>query len=229
MNNFSATWNACSRNTTAKTKVRVRDIIAPMTCDNFQLPSLKGVAIACEQFDSENKIIEDALSDLFAKYPSNTCEALVLLKVVTLNDLYATRIPMLAPDRPNVFDVTKCIPKLNVDEALKENSLQIVNAISTAQFPGKRRINRFAFATKYASWHRQDVYPIWDGNVQNYLTCLRRLHRTEWDKFADGFRLSSSDWGYPEFHALMVRFRAHFGLTKVSFKNLDKFLWWHGR
>jgi len=213
-----------------KRQRRCSDIIAPMSCAEFELPTQEGVRKACEHFDGddENKLIEPALTDLFARYPNNTSEAEVLLKVLTLNDLYATRIPTRAPGRPNVFDVAKCIPKLNMDQALKECSLHIVNTISTTQFPGKRKINRFAFATKYASWHRQDVYPIWDRNVQKYLTCLRKLHRTEWDKFAEGFSLSSNDWGYPEFHALMVRFRAHFGLVEISFKNLDKFLWWHG-
>jgi hypothetical protein len=201
-----------------------------MACENFELPTKDAVRIACERFDDddETKIIEPALTDLFAKYPDNTCEAQVLLKVLTLNDLYGTQIPTRAPDRPNVFDLARCIPKLNVDEAFKECSLQIVNTISTTQFPGKKRINRFAFATKYASWHKQDIYPIWDGHVQNYLTCLRKLHRAEWDKIADGFPLSSNAWGYPEFHALMVRFRAHFDLTRISFKDLDKFLWLRG-
>ena len=128
-----------------------------------------------------------------------------------------------------MFDLAKYIPKLKVDQGLKKRSLQIVNTISTAQVPGKKRINRFAFATKYASWHRPDVYPMWDRNVQNYLTCLRKLHRAEWDKVSDGFPLSSNDWGYPEFHALIVRFRGHFGITEISFKHLDKFLWWCGR
>ena len=202
-----------------------------MNCRDFELPSQEGVRKACEQFDDddENKIIELALTDLFARYPNNTCAAQVLLKVVTLNDLYSTQIPTRAPDRPNVFDIADCIPKLNVDQAFKEKSLKIVNTISTTQFPGKRRINRFSFATKYASWHRQNIYPMWDRNVQNYLTCLRELYRVEWDNFADGFKLSSNEWGYPEFHALIVRFRAHFRLAEVSFKDLDKFLWWHGR
>ncbi len=199
-----------------------------MSCDHFELPNLKRVAKACKQFDIDNKIIEGALTDLFAKYPTNKSEAQVLLKVITLNLLYATQIPTLDPDRPNVFDVAQCIPGLDVDKALKECSLQIVNTISTTQFQGKRKINRFAFATKYASWHRPDVYPIWDRNVQNYLTCLRKLHRTEWDKFADGFPLSSNDWGYPEFHELMTRFRDHYGLRSFTFKEIDKFLWTHG-
>ena len=202
-----------------------------MNCYACELPTREGVIKACKQFadDDENKAIEPALTDLFAKYPHNTSEAQVLLKVVTLNVLYSTQIPTRAPDCPNVFDIAECIPKLNIDRAFKESSLEIVNTISTTQFPGKRQINRFSFATKYASWHRQDIYPMWDGNVQTYLTCLRKLHPAEWVKFADGFRLSSNEWSYLEFHALMVRFRDHFGLTEVSFKNLDKFLWWHGR
>jgi hypothetical protein len=198
-----------------------------MNCNNFELPNSKGVAKACKQFNSENKIIEDALTELFAKYPRNTIEAQVLLKIVMLNDLYSTQIPTRAPDRPNVFDIAECIPNLKLDQAFKEGSLDIVNVISTTQFPGKRKINRFSFATKYASWHRQDAYPMWDRNVQKYLSCLRSLHRTDWNRFSGGFRLSAN-WGYPEFHAMMVRFRAHYDLNAVSFKDLDKFLWLHG-
>ena len=202
-----------------------------MSCHDFELPTQEGVRKACNQFndDDEAKISEPALSDLFNRYPDNTDEAQVLLKVVTLNLFYSTQIPTRSPDRPTVFDLAKRIPKLNVDRAFKEGSLKIVNTISTTQFPRKKPVNRFSFATKYASWHRQDIYPMWDSKVQNYLTRLRILHRVEWDKFADGFRLSSNDWGYPEFYKLMDRMRAHFNLVEVSFKDLDKFLWWHGR
>ncbi len=200
-----------------------------MCCDNFELPKEETVKKACEQFDgdSETKIAEAALADLFKTYPRNTNEAHVLLKVVALNDLYSTRIPLRSPVRPNVFDLAKRIPELNLDEAFQAGSFEIVNTISAVQFPPKRRVNRFAFATKYASWHRRDVYPIWDSNVQNYLTCLRRLHPTDWDIFSDGFGLSGN-WGYPGFHALIVRFRSYFKLENVSFRDLDKFLWLRG-
>lgn len=201
-----------------------------MNCDKFELPNANRVAKAREEFeaDSETKIVEAALADLFAKYPNNANETHVLLKVVALNDLYSTQIPLRASDRPNVFDVAACIPNLNLDQAFNDRSLKIVNEISTAQFPGKRTVNRFSFATKYASWHKPDAYPMWDRNVQNYFTCLRKQNRTDWDSFSHDFPLSANDWGYPEFHALMVRFRAHYGLDAVSFKDLDKFLWLHG-
>src|SRR5262249_21144170 len=64
---------------------------------------------------------------LFAKYPNNTNEAQVLLKVVTLNDLYSTQIPIRASDGPNVFDIARCIPNLKLDQAFNNRSLEIVN------------------------------------------------------------------------------------------------------
>jgi hypothetical protein len=201
-----------------------------MNSSKFELPTADGVAKACDEFDSDRatKLIEPALTALFGSYPDNTNPAEVLLKVVTLNILYSTRIPTSAVDRPNVFDIAERIPKLNLDKAFKDGSLEIVKVISTAEFPEKiKKINRFSFATKYASWHRQDVYPMWDSNVQRYLTCLRQLRRKDWDEFSAGFKLSS-DWGYPEFHALIKRFRAKYELDAFSFKDLDKFLYLRG-
>ena len=200
-----------------------------MSCEKFQLPNKRSIDDACVQFDSdsETRIVESALSDLFGKYPDNTNEAQILLKVVALNDLYSTQLPMRAPDRPNVFDIAKAILKLNVDREFNNCSLTIVNSISTTEIEGKRQVRRFSFATKYANWHKPDAYQIWDRNVQNYLTCLKRYHPTDWDSFSQGFKLSAA-WGYREFHELMLRFRDNYGLQAVSFKNLDKFLWIHG-
>ncbi|MGO8789273.1 MAG: hypothetical protein ACLQVL_18060 [Terriglobia bacterium] len=200
-----------------------------MNSSKFESPTAISVAKACDEFDSDSpwNLIDLALTALFGRYPGNTNPAEVLLKVVTLNNLYSLRIPTFAADRPNVFDIAERIPGLKLDEAFKAGSLEIVSVISTSQFQGKKKINRFSFATKYASWHRQDVYPMWDSNVQRYLTCLRQLCRKDWDKFSEGFKLSSDDWGYPEFHGLMVRFRDFYCLD-VSFKDLDKFLWLRG-
>jgi hypothetical protein len=201
-------------------------MVPRMPVETFKLPTREAVAQAGEQFclDPETKMVEAALTDIFARYPSNKDEAQVLLKVVMLNQLYSTQLPTRAADRPNVFDVAKCIPGLGLDHAFRDASLDIVDRLSTVLIPGKRPIGRFSFATKYASWHRQDVYPIWDQNVQRYFSCLRKLHRDDWYRIAQGFILSGN-WAYPQFHGLMVRFRSHFGLDDVSFKDLDKVLW----
>lgn len=73
-----------------------------MNCVNFELPTANSVGKACKQFDgdSETRIAEGALADLFAKYPNNTNEAHVLLKVVALNDLYSTQIPCVHRTAP---------------------------------------------------------------------------------------------------------------------------------
>jgi len=200
-----------------------------MNCDEFELPTRRGIEEAGRRFDNdaENKVIEPAIRDLFGRYPKNTDEAQVLLKVVTLNQLYSTRLPTRDSERPNVFDLAGRIPTLKLDDALKKCDLEIVNTISTTQFPGKKKVRRFAFATKYAHWHRPDCYAIWDRNVQRYFSCLRKHQPSDWQAFSDGFRLNG-EWGYPEFHGLMVRFRSVYRLDGVSFKDLDKFLWLHG-
>jgi hypothetical protein len=204
-----------------------RDIIAPMNCNKFELPTAKGITIACMEFNDENQIIEDALNDLFSEYPSNDRLANVFCKVVTLNALYSTRIPIWSAKLPNVQDVAVHIRNLRPDQDFSSQSTEIVSKISAVMVEGKEHRNYFSFATKYASWHRREIYPIWDTNVQNYFTCLRRFHRADWDDFSRDFKLTGN-WSYSDFHGLMVRFRDHYGLAAVSFKDLDKFLWLHG-
>jgi hypothetical protein len=169
-----------------------------MKCVTLELPTVDGIARASKQFDSdpETKVTEGALADLFTTYPGNTNEAHVLLKVMAVNDLYSTRIPLRARELPNVFDLAKCLSKLNLDQAFRDGSLEIVNTISSSEISGKKKQRkRFSFATKYASCHRQDVYPIWDRNVEAYFSCLRKLYRGEWNSFSDGFALSSNGLG----------------------------------
>jgi hypothetical protein len=70
-------------------------IVPRMPVETFKLPSRDAVAETSEQFglDPETNIVEAALTDLFARYPSNTDEAQVLLKVVMLNQFYSTQLP----------------------------------------------------------------------------------------------------------------------------------------
>jgi len=59
-------------------------------------PSADDIRRADAEFDSENKILEEALKELFEQYPHNTNCAQVLLKVTALNTLYSTQIPYIA-------------------------------------------------------------------------------------------------------------------------------------
>jgi len=55
-------------------------------------PSADDIRQADAEFDSENKILEEALQELFGQYPHNTQPAKVLLKVTALNTFYSTQI-----------------------------------------------------------------------------------------------------------------------------------------
>lgn len=179
-------------------------------------PTAELVEAACKQFDHDNRIVEQALKDLFNQYPGNHCHPHVLLKVVAVNHLYATRI--LA-----VHDVASHIHQQaqDVDSALANGSPEIVDKIArvTLGINGKER-NNYSFATKYCSWHNVASYPIWDSRVDKYLWSLQKQ-----DRFATIFKRNADLWEYPKFCEVMTAFRDRYGLGSFTFKEIDKFLW----
>lgn len=82
-------------------------------------PSADDITQADAEFDSENKILEEALKELFGQYPHNTQPAQVLLKVTALNALYSTQIPLYRKSIPTIFDVVEHIVTLGIDSDLK--------------------------------------------------------------------------------------------------------------
>jgi hypothetical protein len=182
------------------------------------------VRAACAQFDSENETLEAALAELFTAYPRNTTPHHVFLKVTALNTMYSTFMPLYNPTRTDVHDVAAHIAASGeaIDRALDEAAPGIVDLISTPVIPGKRPYRPFSFATKYASWHRPECYPIWDARVREYLLWLQRERG-----FAPDFKVDGT-WKYPAFREAITRLRTEYSLGEFSFKQLDKFLYGAG-
>ncbi|HLY40232.1 MAG TPA: hypothetical protein VKR52_03420 [Terracidiphilus sp.] len=183
------------------------------------VPTPDLVSDACKKFDEANDVVEQALTDLFNRYPRNDKQSNVLLKVVALNRLYSTNIFA-------VYDVAHHIWQLSedVDSALASGVPEIVDKIArvTITTTGKNRTN-YSFATKYCSWHNQASYPIWDSRVDRY---LRSMRQTSFAKFLNPH---GDLWNcYPEFVKLMTDFRDFYGLGSFNFKQIDKFLYAHG-
>ncbi|MEO8100614.1 MAG: hypothetical protein ABI811_23145 [Acidobacteriota bacterium] len=187
-------------------------------------PNKENVRAACERFDQEFGEVEQALQELFARYPANHDLSHVLLKVVAVNSLYSTRIPVYSEKIPNVVDVSKHIHQnaLKIDAALASGSPETIAMIAQISTKGKSR-NNFSFATKYCSWHKPESYPIWDSNVGK---CLGRLQKQS--NFASDFNVNSERWTYSDFCVAMKKFRHHFDLGSFTFKEIDKFLWLYG-
>jgi hypothetical protein len=183
-----------------------------MNCDELVLPSAEGVLATCKQFDEDNAITERTLQEVFRLYPTNDNETHVLLKVTALNRLYFG----------GIFDVHGMAAQIHqdvkiIDAALIQGAPGIVDKI--ARFLLHKTPDKFyAFATKYCSWHNPSAYPIWDGNVCRYLSCLKNTPFAKPDNWER----------YAQFVSFMAHFREYYNLDAFGFKDIDKFLWTHG-
>jgi len=189
------------------------DTSMPMTSASV-LPTEENVRRACKQFDDDNRIVEEALKDLFTQYPRNKDHPHVLLKVVALNRLYSTGI--LA-----VHDVARHIHERaqEIDSGLAVGSPEIVDKITAVPITATGEVRHFwSFATKYCSWHNPKAYPIWDSRVERYLRSLNGTAFTHPDRWNH----------YREFRDLMALFREHYRLAAFTFKEIDEFLWSYG-
>jgi hypothetical protein len=178
----------------------------------LKLPTPELVKAACQQFDSENTLAEQTLTELFELYPKNDNSRHVLLKVVAVNSLYRTHIFALEPVAEHIL-----LHHKDIDAALAAGSPEIVDIIAKIKIKG-RLFNFFSFATKYASWHNPAKYPIYDSHVDEYLWKLQKQnHFTSF--------LHPDLWTYPKFLKVMTDFRSFHGLDNFSFKEIDKFLY----
>jgi len=177
-------------------------------------PNLVERYLAQFRNDERYFLADEALIDLFEKFPANTKLQDILLKVSALNDLYSTNIFA-------TYQMAHHIQTLDIDPDLAQKSTAVVNHIAAATFSGKRR-NVYSFATKYCSWHDQDSYPIYDWFVEQVL--LAYQEQDSFDKFT---KLDLKD--YATYKRVLEGFRERYQLTGYSFKQLDKFLWLLGK
>lgn len=158
---------------------------------------------------------ENALDKLFGLCPHNTDIEDVLLKSTVLNDFYSTRIIDINP-------VAKKIRDLDVDRRLDDGDLTLVDDMGTVKRADGKEVSVYSFASKYCSHHKPDFYPIYDSFVEKMLCFFQQ--RDEFHSFKRNELRQ-----YPRFHEVMVAFREYYGLTKYSFKLVDKFLWLLGK
>ena len=159
-------------------------------------------------------VTERALTKLFQTFHRNTQLEEVLVKAATLNDLYNTNIYA-------VYDVARHIWELDIDPKLEQHSLGVVEEIAVMTVRGRQRRN-YSFATKYCSFHVPEVYPIYDGYVDQMLWAYRGQ-----DGFAEFKRRELWD-SYPRYVEVVERFRSYYGLGGFNWREIDRFLWLYG-
>ena len=180
-------------------------------------PTIELISHAGEKFDKDNEVIEQALYELFRQFPANTNHGHVLLKVVTLNRLYATQIFAVTTVAEHIYNNAA-----EIDRGIATGSPEVVDKTGKVVIQGKT-YNFFSFATKYCNWHQPDLFPIYDSNVESYLWSLQKQECFTKNKFK-----RKALWQFPDFVEIMKSFRDHYGLQQFSFKEIDKFLWQEG-
>jgi hypothetical protein len=176
-------------------------------------PTRTTVLDAAERFEQDPRsgLADRVLARVFAHHAPNLQLEDVLIKVVLLNGLYNTNVFALT-------DMASHIVDLDIDPELAAGSPSLVDRIASLTLHGKTR-RHYSFATKYCSWHRPDQYPIYDNLVEALLWQYRREYH-----FADFGRPDMQD--FPSYKAIIEAFIGHFQLDGISFKQVDKFLWY---
>lgn len=174
-------------------------------------PTSKAVKAACERFDRENALAEQALAELFRQYPRNGDIRHILLKVVAVNALEHTHIfPLDAVARHIHADIPE------IDSALAEGSPEIIQKIAKVAIHGKH-YNLYSFATKYCNRHNPGAYPVYDLRIEHALCAIQ--------KHSPFAAFSHTDLcHYPRFVSVLAAFRDVHGLGAFSFEQIGKFL-----
>lgn len=187
-------------------------------------PTVELVRARCDEFDKE-RLAEDALRQLWERFPRNTETSHVLLKVLALNKLYSTRVRDI-----DVETLARHIAGLDIDPLLAKGSPCTVARITQCN----NLRNYYSFATKYCSWHNPDAYPIYDTRVDECLWFYKKQdgHQKGYPKF---HRQDLFD--YPKLREVVTEFCHFYKLGLVdpldawsiggsfNFRAIDKFLW----
>lgn len=187
----------------------------------LETPTNELVDFYIDKFNSDERYLlaDQAIINLFQKFPENKKLEDILLKTSVINDLYSTNIF-------GTFILAKHILSLNIDRGIKNADPTIVNRIAVGHGIPKPKgtgdRNLYSFATKYCNWHNKDAYPIYDSFVDKILIAYR--DKNNFSTFNDN---DLKDFG--RFKQIITDFRNHYNLTKHNLKETDKFLWIYGK
>lgn len=183
------------------------------------LPTPELVRAGIDAFSEQGKVTEPAIRRLIQAFPLNTEVSDVLLKAITINQIYSTGIIA-------VQAAAEIIWAANIDADLLAGEPGVVKRIERLRFTSAQgqEIDRsmYSFATKYCALHQPAHFPIYDGLISDML-----LKYNKQEKFSDFNWDALRD--YPKFRSVILSFRTHFGLEAFSLREIDQFLWTLGK
>lgn len=179
----------------------------------IETPSVKQVNIYLEKWDKNPDffLAEQKVKIAFKEYPLNTDIYNIRAKVCILNNFYGTFINAI-----NM--VAERIHSLNIDDKLSQGDISFVTNLADVSFKNGKSRNFYSFATKYCSFHRSDIYPMYDSRVEKILSYFNKK-----DDFSSIKKGQYRD--YDKFHEIFFAFKENYKLDKFTARQLDKYLW----
>lgn len=179
-------------------------------------PSIKDAEYVLHYLKGQNKFMlhEKTLNKLFVQLcPDNNCIEDVMIKCSALNDFYSTNIL-------NIHPMAQHILNLKIDTRLKQGDCSLVDDIACITINGKDH-RFYSFATKYCSFHQPNLFAIYDSYVEKVLLTMNKRK-----PFTNEKNLRNN---YKSFMSAIHGFQQRFGLTQLSLKELDQYLWQTGK
>lgn len=153
----------------------------------------------------------------------------IYIEVSLINSMYSTNVF-------NTFKMANHIFRIDhIDRKLLKGDVSLINEIGR-----KHKINKsnfFSFATKYCSFYNPDNYPMYDRYVGKIFWKYLRLTRKQMNPYTKKCRKVTREEefvkflkkDYMNFKRIHDDFRKHYGLSKYSNNELDRFLWLYGK
>ena len=184
--------------------------------------SKETIKVFCEEFDTQFKEKNNRIEKAF----KSDC---VHDRVSVLNNEYRTHM-----GAEQVNAVAKRIEEEKLDSLILNCDINVVSILADKKkSKGKSARDCFSFATKYccllSTFNGIDYYPIFDSLVYKALLCLNWKYGNPFDISEKLFKDILKKREYPKYKEIIEEFRSYgeFGISDVSFRNLDKYLWWN--
>lgn len=190
------------------------------------------------RFEEKEKYKEAVLKEIFEKYKTNKNLNEVLIKVTVLNSLYSAGLNN--NDGKKTIDVVTMArhiqAKSRLDDWLSsENEEDLFNAYyyiacGSSEIRSETYNNCYAFASKYCSWQRPEVFPIMDSRAKKNLSLFIKENPISIKEELIGWEKKETD--YKLFWSACKEFQKYInglGNRNYNMKKIDEFLWEYGR
>ena len=161
------------------------------------------------------------IAGVVKRYPNNDTFELVYEKTVLINSLYATVIY-------DTLGMANHIVSRSIDAKLKCADLSVIGDLRAghgirAKLGAKKEIDYYSFSTKYAAFHRPDVFPLFDNYVMRLLSQFNKSY-----DFTEKFSYEALR-DYERFKKTVDKFSEFVKMESFLYEKFDHALWLYGK